>query len=62
MYQGTSLSLWVVQGLVWIMVVAAIIWLALQLLLAILILAALAAAFLLWWAWLELRDWRERRR
>ena len=64
MYQGTSLWLWVVQGLVWIMVAAAIVGLALLLLVVIVVLAVLAvAAFLLWWAWLELRDWwRGRRR
>jgi protein-S-isoprenylcysteine O-methyltransferase Ste14 len=62
-YRGTSVSLWVVEGMAAIFAVAFVAWFALQVLLFAAVLALIAVvAFLLWWAWLELGDWWADRR
>ena len=58
-YRGTSTGYWVLEGIAWILAAAALVWLLVELLQVILILGLLAvAAFLLWWAWLEIGDRR----
>jgi hypothetical protein len=57
MYQGTSLWLWVVQGIIWCCVVAFVIAIGL----ALLAVAALVGlGYLAWRGWLELRHRRRR--
>lgn len=56
-YKGTSLSLWALEALVVVAVVAFAVWLAFWALVALLLAGVVAvAAFLLWWGWLEARD------
>jgi hypothetical protein len=60
-YEGTSLWLWVVKGLVWVLAAAAVVWIMLELLKVIVILGLAAlAGFLLWIAWDEIHDRRYR--
>jgi hypothetical protein len=60
-YEGTSLWLWVVKGLVWIMAAAAIVWLFVEMLKVIVILGLAAlAGLLLWIAWEEIGNRRNR--
>jgi len=62
-YRGTSLSLWALEALVAVMAVAFAVWVALRLLMGLLVIAGAAvAAFLIWWAYLEVRDRIGRRR
>lgn len=56
-YRGTSLSLWALEALVVVSIIAFAVWLAFWALVALLLIAGAAVvAFLLWWGWLEARD------
>jgi hypothetical protein len=62
-YRGTSLWLLAAEGVAAISAAAFLVWLALQVLMFVAVLAlTLVVAFLLWWAWLELNDRLDRGR